>query len=400
MATIRVKVRPSRIEGRAGTVYYQVTHRRVIRQITTDIHVMPADWDDKRQRLSPRGAEAGILQRRIDCGVSALQAIVTNLDASGTEYAADDVVRLFGSPDSNSISVLSFMRGQVDYLYRCNRLGTAKNYERALHSFSLFLGGDIPFMAITEQLVEDYNASLLQHGIVRNSVSFYMRILRAVYNKAVRRHLAEPANPFQNVYTGVDKTRKRAIDERLVAQLYKLSLPRGSSLELSRDIFIFCYCMRGMAFVDAAYLKKTDIQDGFIRYVRRKTGQLLSVRIESDMRRIIGRYAPETEGSCYVFPILKSEEAKTAYRQYQSAINVYNRRLKKLAELLPVDCKLTSYTARHSWATIAHRHNAPLSVISAGLGHTSEKTTQIYLAALENDEVDMVNRGIISTLSE
>ena len=334
MATIRVKVRPSRIEGRAGTVYYQVTHRRVIRQITTDIHVMPADWDDKRQRLSPHGAEAGILQRRIDCGVSALQAIVTNLDASGTEYAADDVVRLFGSPDSSSVSVLSFMRGQVDYLYRCNRLGTAKNYERALHSFSLFLGGDIPFMAITEQLVEDYNASLLQHGIVRNSVSFYMRILRAVYNKAVRRHLAEPANPFQNVYTGVDKTRKRAIDERLVAQLYKLSLPRGSSLELSRDIFIFCYCMRGMAFVDAAYLKKTDIQDGFIRYVRRKTGQLLSVRIESDMRRIIGRYAPETEGSCYVFPILKSEEAKAAYRQYQSAINVYNRRLKKLAELL------------------------------------------------------------------
>ena len=149
------------------------------------------------------------------------------------------------------------MREQIAQLTADNRLGTARNYTRTLHSFSSFLGGgELPFAAFTERLVEEYNAYLLRRGVVRNTVSFYMRILRSVYNKAVRRRLAEPASPFGGVYTGVDRTRKRAIDERLIARLKNLDLPVSGPLPLARDLFVFSYCARGMAFVDMAFLRK------------------------------------------------------------------------------------------------------------------------------------------------
>ena len=203
---------------------------------------------------------------------------------------------------------------------------------------------------------------------------------------------------MQNVYTGIDKTRKRAVDEKLIATLFKLELAKNSSLELARDIFIFSFCTRGMAFVDIAYLKKSNIQDGMIHYARHKTGQLLSIKIEPNIADIINRYRLNKNDSPYVFPIIKSTAPAVAYDEYRKGINLYNRQLKELSKMLSLDSPLSSYTARHSWATAARKHNAPISVISAGLGHTSEKTTQIYLTSLDNNEIDSINQGIISEL--
>ncbi len=399
MATVKVKWRPSTVEGKAGTIHYQITKSRIIRQITTDIHISPEYWDAERQRIVSSAPDVINIQTRIDSGILLLQSIIKALDISGNEYSVDDIVQQYRT-GGNHLFMLAFMQEQIDHLHRCKRYGTAKNYEHTLRSFAKFLGGDIPVAAISEQLIDNYNAFLVQRGIVRNSTSFYMRILRAVYNKAVRRHNIRQTNPFRNVYTGIDKTRKRAIDEKLIAELYKLDLPSGSSAELARDIFIFSYCTRGMAFVDIAYLKKTNIKDGAIHYARQKTGLVLSVKIEQNIRDILDRYAVYTKDTPYVFPILTSTDTYESYRQYRTAINLYNRQLKELSRMLSADCRLTSYTARHSWATVARKHNAPISVISAGLGHTSEKTTQIYLTSLENSAIDVVNHEIISTLGK
>lgn len=300
-------------------------------------------------------------------------------------------------PSGRRTHVLSFMRIQIDYIRSCGRLGTARNYERAAASFSHYLGGkDLPLSAVTEPLIEGYNDYLLSRGIVRNSVSFYMRILRAVYNKAVRLHLVKQAFPFQNVYTGVDRTRKRAVDRDIIAGLFRLDLASGTPYALARDLFMFSFFTRGMAFVDIAFLQKTDIHEGMIHYTRRKTGQPLSIRVEPDIKEIMDRYADATSLSPYVFPILTDVLPDVAYRQYQSALNTYNRTLHRLSKMLPVECDLTSYTSRHSWATAARNHNVPVSVISAGLGHTSEHTTRIYLAMLENSVIDAANQEIIA----
>ncbi len=396
MATVKVKLRLSSIEGKKGTIFYQVTHARKTLQITTNLHLHPYEWDSEGECLIESVQNRAMVQNRIDSDVALLRRIIKELDKTGIGYAVTDIVGKFRQTNRQT-TFFAFMRQQIESLRNANRLGTARNYEKALCSFSTFLQGeDIHFSMMTETMIENYNAWLIQRGIVRNSISFYMRILRAVFNKAVRQHLAEGSHPFQDVYTGIDRTRKRAISESIIAQLYRLDLREGSNLALARDIFIFSYCTRGMAFVDIAYLKKSNIQGGTICYSRRKTGQLLCIKIEENIRKIIEKYSSEERE--YVFPIISSDDVKEAYKQYRQELNNQNRRLKELSTMLPADCHLTSYTSRHSWATAARNHNVPISVISAGLGHTSEQTTQIYLTMLENSVIDEANKGIIGGL--
>jgi hypothetical protein len=398
MATIKVKLRPSSVAGRAGTVYYQVTHRRATQQIATNIRLQPDEWDAIGEQVVVSVADKSIIQNRIDSDIALLKRIVKDLDNSGVTYSVGDIIKRYKSPECH-VSVLDFMKNQIRLMRNANRLGTALNYEKTMKNFAEFLGGvNLPFSAMTEQLIADYNAFLVQRGMVRNSISFYMRIMRAVYNKAVRHKFVEQSHPFTEVYTGIDRTRKRAVSESVISQLYKLKLTEDTPLALARDIFIFSYCTRGMAFVDIAYLKKENIQNGVICYARRKTGQLLSVRIEPSIQRIIDRYSSAL--SPYVFPILTSTDTKEAYEEYQVAINNHNRQLRRLSKMLPAGCKLTSYTSRHSWATAARNHNVPISVISAGMGHTSEQTTQIYLTMLENSVIDDANQGLIRSLLE
>ena len=396
MATVKVKLRASSVNGKAGVIYYQITHNRRTQHITTKLRVHPTEWDADECEMVTSATSRSMIQNRIDSDVALLRRIITDLDGSGMDYSVEDIVNRYKSPQSH-ILVLDYMRTQIEQLRATNRLGTAKNYEKTMCSFGEFLGDvRLPLSALTEQVITNYNSFLVQRGLVRNSVSFYMRALRAIYNKAVRQKLIEQRHPFTEVYTGIDRTRKRAVSESIIAQLHRLELEVGTPLSLCRDMFIFSYCTRGMAFVDIAYLKKSNLQNGMICYARRKTGQLLSVRIEPSIQRIIDRYIDSD--SPYVFPILNSLEANEAYEQYQVALNTHNRLLGRLSEMLGCGCKLTSYTSRHSWATAARNHNVPISVISQGMGHTSEQTTQIYLTMLENSVIDDANKGIISDL--
>ena len=396
MATIKVKLRPSRVVGKAGVIYYQITHNRKTRQITTKLRVHPTDWDTNECKLAQSTPNRTMIQTRIDSDVAVLQRIVSALDNYEKTYTVDDVVNHYKSPH-NHIAVLDYMLAQIEHLRATNRLGTALNYKKVMCSFSQFLEQmQLPLSALTEEVIANYNAFLIRRGLVRNSVSFYMRVLRAIYNKAARQKLIEQQHPFTEVYTGIDQTRKRAVNESIISQLYHLKLNPNTHIALSRDLFIFSYCTRGMAFVDIAYLKRSNIQNGVLTYTHRKTGQLLSIRVEPCIQRIIDRYA--CIDSPYLFPIITSTEATEAYEQYQAALNRHNRLLGRLSDMLGCGCKLTSYTSRHSWATAARNHNVPISVISQGMGHTSEQTTRIYLTMLENSVIDDANKGIIESI--
>ncbi len=296
------------------------------------------------------------------------------------------------------IRVYGYFSELIAQLRRERKIGTANNYQNTRNSFFAFLNNsDIPFSKITEHLVCDYEHWLADRGLIRNSQSFYMRNLRAVYNKAVEAGLTPQCRPFDKAYTGIDNTRKRAVDERLIMRLMALDL-KTEAQRRSRDLFIFSYCTRGMAFVDIAYLKKSDISFGVINYIRRKTGQQMSVKIEPCVQNIIDHYVEKTQGSKYVFPIITTSDPMKAFRQYQSKLGYYNRQLKTLCKELGTELPITSYWARHSWATAARDKNIPLSVISAGMGHTSERTTQIYLASLDDSVIDKANSEILSPL--
>ena len=291
------------------------------------------------------------------------------------------------------ILLIDYLSELILLLDKTNRFSTSRNYARTRQSISTFLSGRLLYVnELTAETVAQYNQFLYGKGLQRNTVSFYNRVLRSVYNQAVKEGYARQSFPFAGVYTGVDITRKRALSIDVLHRIAALTIDEPE-LALARDLFLFSFQARGMCFVDMAFLTHKNLQAGFIQYVRRKTGQAISVRVEPWMLAIINRYA----GAChdpYLLPILRASDPKEAFEQYMIALSRHNRMLRRLGELVGTEAPLTSYSARHSWATIARDAAIPLSVISTGMGHTSERTTRIYLASLDNSLVDRANREV------
>lgn len=391
MTSIRLKFRASTVEGRPGTLYYQLCHKGRSRSVSSGIHIYPGQWT---------GAEGTLdgYQETIERDIRLLHSITETLEASGKDYSLGDVIERFRSGYSR-VNSLKYIEEDIQELVSRGKYGTARNRRRSLTSFAKYLQGkDIPLSEWTCGLLHGYAEWLYGKSLTRNTVSFYMRNLRSVYNKAVKDGLVPQGNPFNNVYTGTDRTSKRAVDESVMLRLKKLDLSCAPALDLARDMFLFSYCTRGMAFIDMAFLRREDIRGGSIVYRRRKTGQKLRIRIETCIGDILKKYGRKRQDSPYVFPAIRSQDVRTAYSEYQTALGYYNRKLKRLSRLLNLDTPLSSHVARHSWATAARNRNTPITVISSGMGHTSERTTRIYLAALDESLIDSANRSILAPL--
>lgn len=293
-------------------------------------------------------------------------------------------------------SVSIYLRQHAQRLKDAGRTRTSETYLATLSSFTKFCNGqDIDIARIDTNLIERYESYLKGRHLSRNSSSFYMRILRRIYNLAVSDGLASPATPFRTVYTGIDKTARRAISMRDLRAVRSLVLPLGNPLDLARDMFLFSFYMRGMSFVDMAYLRKCDLRNGFVTYNRKKTGQQLSVRWERPMQEIVDKY--DTGNSSYLLPIIQREDG-TERRQYLNRLLYVNRKLKLVAKMVAIRFPLTMYVARHSWASIAHERNIPLHVIRDALGHDNEATTQIYITSIHTNQIDAANREIIGLI--
>lgn len=401
MATVKVKFRNSTVEGKAGTVYYQLCHGQSNRQITTRMRMFSHWWNAETGEFVITPDNNEILSRytrQIEKDLLCIRRIICELDGEGIDYTLVEIITRFHT-QKEDIDMLPCLEALVVELTNNGQWGTARNLRRTLNSFSMFLGNrDILLGQLDEGLVMKYE-KWLSGRVVENSISFYMRTLRSAYNKIVERYKVEQTFPFRSVYTGVGRTRKRAVHEDVMIRLLELDLEHSAPLAFSRDLFIFSYFTRGMAFVDIAYLKKENVSDGVLSYIRHKTRQRLTIRIEPCMEEIIKRYEPYVRESQYLFPIITSDNPEVAFRQYQTALGYHNRKLKQLGNLVEENLSLSSYTARHSWATVARNYKVPLSIISAGMGHTSEKTTLIYLDSVENSLVDKANGDILRTFN-
>ena len=293
------------------------------------------------------------------------------------------------------VSLGGFMRARAERLRRLGRERSSEVVLQALRSFMWFREGrDISLTGLTGGVVEQYEAWLKARGVKRNTVGFYMRTLRAAYNSAADEGLTDDRRPFCKVYAGVDKTLKRAIGIEAIRAIKRLDLRSSPPLERARNILMFSFYMRGMSFVDMAYLSRRNLRDGRIVYCRKKTGQQLSVEVPPEAMAIIGMYASDSQ---YLLPIIRRADG-TERRQYKNAITMINRNLKKIGAMAGLTVPLTTYVMRHSWATIARNKGIELSVISEALGHDSEATTRIYLASISTTKVDAANRAILADL--
>lgn len=293
-----------------------------------------------------------------------------------------------------------FAYKKIDSLLADGREGTAATYTSSVRSFMRFLEAEnMDLWRMDELLMERYEAWLLRNGVLKNTSSFYLRTLRTICRQAASSGLElwNDDSAFSHVFTGFTKTAKRAITMEDIRGIKALDLTGRPALAFARDMFLFSFYLRGMSFVDMAYLRKSDLHNGMLSYVRRKTHQKLCVEWEPQMQEIIDLYEDKCAGLPYLLPIISRGDIPER-GQYQLVQHAVNRNLKKVAELLGMDISLTMYVARHSWASLAYRMNIPVSVISEGMGHESERTTRIYLASLDSAVVDDANRRIISSL--
>ena len=274
---------------------------------------------------------------------------------------------------------------------------TAANYHTALRSLRQFCGKVISFREVTPELVSRYEKWLRAHGVSRNTSSCYIRSLRALYNKVCEAYAMTPRRPpFKGAYTGVMRTPKRAVSRCMIKQLMTMELEGCRGLARTRDYFLFSLFACGMPFIDMAYLRKDQIKGDEFTYYRRKTGNMITVHIEKCLREIIERRGAQK--GPFVFPILFNASPEVQFRRYRSQLALYNGQLKLLAMKMHTQMPLTSYTARHTWATMAYASHADVDVIGRGLGHTNERTTRIYINDMADKRLNAVNRRILDEL--
>lgn len=401
MKQIKVKFRSSSVDSKEGSIYYQVIHNRLVRQIRTDYHIFTNEWDECSSEIilseSNENRRAYLLKINslIASDLKRFNRVIDKLEQQKKPYVSNDVITMFCSSIPND-SLFDFMKNLINSYKKLGRIRISEAYNSTLNSFKKFRNDkDIGLNEIDDDLIMAYEAFLMTRHVSLNTSSFYMRNLCAVYNRAVDKGLTKQRNPFKHVYKGVDKTVKRAISLEIIKKIKALDLSSNLFLEFARNMFLFSFYTRGMSFIDIVYLKKKDLNNGILSYRRRKTGQKLFIKWEKCMQDIVNKY--NTDNSDYLLPILKPSD-KSEREQYINVSHRINYNLKFIGRKLGLSIPLTMYVARHSWASIAKSKDIPISVISEGMGHDSEATTRIYLASLDTAIIDRANELILRDL--
>lgn len=402
MASIKVKFRPSIGVRKEGSIYYQVIHERKTRQIPTKYRIYPWEWNEKRACISCSENSARIpyllsVKESIRVDIERIGKVIRNLDKTRFDYSSDDIVEEYERIIEEN-SLFRFMEATIVKLKLNGRLRTSETYRAALNSFRKYRNGeDIMLESVSRDEMQAYESWLRHNGKAPNTVSFYIRILRAVYNRAVEEGLTDNRWPFRKVYTGIEKTVKRALPIEIIKKIRNMNLKSDPEIEYARDIFILSFMLRGMSLIDMAFLKKEDLSNGYITYRRRKTGQQLVIEWTDDMQSIVDKYP--SFGTEYLLPIIQNPNANAVYA-YRNMGYTINRHLHEIAERLEISMPLTMYVARHSWASAAKAKGIPLGIISECMGHDSELTTQIYLASLDTSAAHHANAVLLQELAQ
>lgn len=297
-----------------------------------------------------------------------------------------------------------FMEQLIRSLKEEERFSTAHIYQSTLNAFKLFCKTEvIRFSQIERSKLKQFENHLRNKGCAWNTVSTYMRTLRSTYNKAADNGLAEEKpRLFRYVYTGVQAKTKRALDAKDMNRLLHapLSKPLPPNMEKSRAWITLMFLLRGMPFADLAHLHKKDLQGSVISYRRRKTGTLLTVEVPPAAMSLIRQYGNTDSASPYLFPILDgNRKVEENYVEYQHALRKLNRDLKQLAAYCGIPQRVSSYTSRHTWATLAKYCHFSEQLICDALGHSSTKVTETYLKSFGNDELNKANKVIINHIA-
>jgi len=379
------------------SICLRIVHNRTSSYITLDYSIFPDHWDKENtviKKESKKYKNLGrinnsINQKRIDA-----EDIIEKLTASGEIHKlsiSELKTKILNRSSKTTFRV--FNKKIIDELILSKKLGNASCYKQAQKFLDRYTNRkELTFEDINYKLLKTLESKHLSKDYTLNSLSFYLRTIRATYNRAIKEGVVKrDFYPFENYSIKDTKTVKRAIKRTDIDKIKNLELVQDTYIWHARNYFMFSFYNMGMNFADIAHLKKSNFINDRMVYKRTKTGKNYSIKLTAPANKILSYYIKDQKHKDYIFPIIKRETLELQLKDMQNEIKTFNKYLKKIADLCGIESNLTSYVARHTWATIAKDLNVPVSVISEGLGHEDIKTTQIYLDSFDADVIDKAN---------
>ena len=366
------------------------------------ISVLPRYWDFTRNKPKPNCPNKEYIQKIILDKQTELQQRMLEFNSEQKEYTTTTLLN-----DENKKfelkTVCQFYQELIEQCKSNDKCGNRLIYKSSYNSLKVFTKNqlDIPFSVIDVLWLNKYEKWLRSKGNKETTMSLMFRTLRSAYNKAIKAKCARKSDyPFDEYKINKfdTKTQKRAIAKTEVLKFTKEvdNIGKRQYVQLSKDIFIFSYLCGGINFTDIANLTKVNITNGRIHYIRQKTGKLIKLGISEEAMQIIKKYESESKG--YLFPILNANIHKTPLQKQNrihKMLGKINKNLKLIAAQLNVDANMTTYVARHSFASVLKKSGVSIALISEALGHSDLSTTQVYLDSFDNEQIDAAMQNLL-----
>lgn len=399
MATLKTLLDKRRAKSDGSfNIIFRITHNRNNYSINSGVSILIHQWNEKKSKINKIQPNFNLLNLKITKQFFKIQQAILLLD---DEFSIEKLrFMLDDNPKKQSQSNFKvFSEELIAQMIHNNKTGNALVYQTAVNQFMAIINNDqLLFSEIDYALLEKFSNHLVKKGLKINSISNYIRTIRAIYNKAIKMKLVDRTlYPFYDFSIKSEKTAKRAILKDDILKLKQTPIEKHSTACRSLNYFLLSFYLRGISFTDLAYLNRNNIIDGRIEYKRRKTHKNYGVKLFPEAEILFQQF--EVVGSKYLLPILPNDavedslKTKKVIRQFIKTTNKY---LKRLSEQVGLSSPVTTYTSRHSFGTIAKRLGYSNELIAESLGHEyGNKITNIYLDNFDTEVLDAMHQHVI-----
>ena len=389
-------------------IMLRLTKNRKRKYISLHISLSSEHWDFEKCKPKRNCPNRAQIEKLIRHKVEELQNQVMAFKADEKEYTLHTLIDKT-TKSSSRVTVGEYLNSYIEKLQSANRIGNADTFIHLRTALTKCFGSlDLYFNDLDISRLKELEDWFRQTAhLSANSIGIRFRSLRALYNQAIEDGIVkQDSYPFDSFKVSQFKedTAKRALTKeqiRLIIELDVRLLTKYPTpfMQLSKDLFLFSYLGCGINLTDMLHLRYRDVFDSRVTYHRQKTGKLISFYLQPMAMDILRKYYQEEHTpNDYIFPVLKRNFHISATQQYGRVKRVtrrINRYLKVIGEHLNLPIPLTTYVARHSYATVLKRSGVSTSIISESLGHSSEKITQIYLDSFENSQIDEAMKHLL-----
>ncbi len=379
----------------------RIFHNRKSTSISLGYSLYESDWDEEKCKILKSFKGVSNLSRLnnwiLKQKVNALDIINKLQDSGEIKRLSINDLKARIANNRSEATFFIFTDEIIQELISAKRLGYAQSIRSVLRIVKKYRKDkDFSFDELTYQFLVNFESYCRGKGNKTNSLAVYMKTIKMIFNRAIKAGVVErEAYPFINYTIRTTKTRKRAVHDEVIRKIEKLNIPEGTRLWHSKNYFLFSFYCMGINFVDLARLKISNLLDGRIEYVRQKTKKDYSIKVTLQIQKILDIYIDKKSEDDYIFPIVtRIGDPVLEFKDIAEKRRINNKKLKIIGEMIGMETPLTSYVARHSWATIAKRKGVPVTVISEGMGHEDVKTTQIYLDSFDKKVLDDFNEMI------